>query len=131
MDNKFVTRFVGYWVVNTLFVALANSFFTGSYTLGNAFFSAPVAAAFSGFLLTVLLLLAKGLAKTQNFTKKGRMFMFLYYWGSASISIWLVARVANISGFGIVRFTWAIALGFAIAISNWVLRQAFKGMKLV
>jgi hypothetical protein len=53
-----------------------------------------------------LLLAAKGLAKNRNFTIKGRAFMFLYYWGAASVAIWLIARIANVSGFEIVRFTW-------------------------
>lgn len=131
MDKKFVMRFVGFWMVNSLVLALANSFFVSAFVLGNAYLSAPAAAVFSGFLLTILLLLAKGLAKTGNFTKKGRVFMFLYYWGASSFAIWLVARVANVSGFGIFRFTWAIGCGIVVAFSNWLLRQAYKGMKLV
>lgn len=130
MDKKFATRFVAYWIVNSIILGLATAFFPKSFTLGNAFLSVPLAAIFSGFLLTVLLLLAKGLAKGGNLKTKGKLFMFSYYWGSAAFGIWLVARIATISGFGIARFTWAIIAGFVVSLANWLLRQALKGMKL-
>lgn len=130
MDKKFLVRFIGFWVVNSLILALANTFFPGSSQLGNAFLNTPAAAIFSGFLLTVLLLLAKGLAKSANLTKNGRGIMFLYYAGAASFATWLVARVAVVSGFGIVKFTWAFVIGVTISVANWLLRQAYKGMKL-
>jgi uncharacterized membrane protein YvlD (DUF360 family) len=131
VDKKFIIKFVGYWVVNTVVLALANSFFPGAFELGNAYLGAPAAAILSGFLLTTLLLLAKGLARSKYFTVKGRVIMFLYYWGAASAGIWIVARIANVSGFGIVRFTWAIGAGFVVSLTNWLVRQVYKGMKLV
>src|SRR3989344_5322381 len=121
MDRKFIVRFVAFWSINSIVLALANSFFPGSFALGNAFLSIPMAVVFSGFLLTILLLVAKGLAKSRELTIKGRFFMFLYYWVAASGAIWLIARVAHVSGFGIARFTWAIGCGFAVAFSNWLL----------
>jgi len=127
---KFVVKFVGYWVVNAVTLALANTYFPGSFELGNAYLGIPMAVLLSGFLLTTMLFLAKGIAKSQNFAIKGRYIMFLYYWGAASVGIWVIARIAAVSGFGIVRFTWAIGAGFAVSLGNWLLRQAFKGVKL-
>ena len=131
MDKKFIIRFITYWTVNALILALANSFFPADFIFGNAYLNLPAAVIFSGFLLTVILWLAKGLAKTLSLTKKGRYFMFAYYWGSASFGVWLVARVAPVSGFGLTRFTWALGCGVAVALTNWLLRQALKGIKLV
>jgi hypothetical protein len=131
VDKKFTMKFLGYWVVNTLVLALANTFFPEAFELGNMYLSTPMAAILSGFLLTALLFLAKGLARSKYFTVKGRAIMFIYYWLAASAGIWVVARIATVSGFGIVRFTWAIGAGFAVSLSNWLLRQAYKGMKLV
>ena len=131
MDRKFVVRFVAYWMVNTLILSLANSFFPSAFAMGNAFLSIPAAGVFAGFLLTVLLLLARGLGRTKDFPERGRFFMFLYYWGAGSAGIWIIARIAHVTGFGIARFTWAIGCGFVVALASWILRQAFKGMKLV
>lgn len=130
MDKKFVTRFTAYWAVNAVVLSLASSFYPMAFAMGNAYLSVPVAALVASFLLTVMLFLARGLAKTQNLAKKGRYVMFMYYWGSASVGIWVVARIAHVSGFGIARFTWAIAVGLGVAFTNWLLRQALKGIKL-
>ncbi len=141
MDKKFIiskacskysaVKFIGYWVVNTVVLSLANSFFLGAFELGNAYLGVPAAAILSGFLLTTLLLLAKGLARNKYFFVKGRIIMFVYYWGAASAGIWTIARIANVSGFGIARFTWAIGAGFVISLANWLLRQVYKGTKLI
>lgn len=130
MDKKFIVRFLGYWTSNIMILSLANSFFPGAFALGNAYLNIPTAGIFSGFLLTVLLLLARGIARAANMPVRGRVAMFFYYWGSATIGIWLVARIASISGFGIARYTWAIGAGLAVSLTHWILRQAFKGMKM-
>jgi hypothetical protein len=66
MDKKFVIKFVGYWVVNTIVLSLANTFFPAAFELGNAYLNTPVAGLFSGLLLTILLFMAKGLARSKN-----------------------------------------------------------------
>src|SRR3989304_1359910 len=124
MDKKFVLRFVSYWIVNTVVLSLTNTLFPGEFELGNAGLSIPAAALFSGLLLTVLLLVARGLARSKYFLIKGRLLMFVYYWGATSVAIWLIARVASVSGFGISSYKWAIALGFATAFIHWIVRQA-------
>lgn len=130
MDKKFIVKFVGYWIVNTIVLSLANTFFPDALEMGNEYLSLPMSAVISGFLLTALLLLAKGLAKTRNVQTKGRYIMFLYYSFSASLAIWLIARLASLSGFGIVKYTWAIGAGVAVAFFNWLLRRVFKGLKM-
>ncbi len=128
MDKKFCIKFIGYWTLNALVLSLADSLFPDMFELGNEYITTPSAAIFSGFFLTVLLFMAKGLAKTFNLNKKGRYAMFLYYWLAAGAGVWLTARAADVSGFGVSRFTWALACGFAISFSNWLARQAFKGI---
>jgi len=131
MDKKFAIRFLGFWIINTIILTLANTIFPGAFELGNAYLNLPTAGIFSGFLITALLLIARGLARTKDLPKKGRIVMFIYYWGSASLSVWLIARVASLSGFGIARYTWAIGTGFALSLTHWLLRQAFKGVKML
>jgi uncharacterized membrane protein YvlD (DUF360 family) len=131
LKKKFTLKFLGYSIVNTLVLSLANSFFPDAFELGNAYLNAPLAGLFSGFLLTTLLFLARGLARSKYFTVKGRIIMLIYYWGAASAGIWIVARIASVSGFGIARFTWAIGCGFVISLTNWLVRQVYKGLGLI
>lgn len=126
-----IVRFISYWIVNVIILSLANTFFPAAFELGNANLNMTGAGIFSGFLLTTLLLIARGIARSRNLLVKGRMIMFAYYWGFSSISIWLIARIAGISGFGIAKYTCAIGIGFVVAFVHWGIRQAFKGMKFV
>ena len=131
MNKKFSLRFVVYWIINGLILSLANSFFPHAFEMGNANLNIFTAVIVSSLLLTALLLLARGVARKLNLTGKGRYLMFLYYWGASSVSIWVVARIAFFSGFGIARYTWAIGVGLVVAFSHWLVRQAFKGAKIV
>lgn len=131
MDKDFTTKFLGYWVANTIVLSLANTFFPDYFELGTASLSAPMAAVFSAFLITSLLFMAKGLSRKKMFKMEGRYIMFAYYWLSAFAAVWLVARIADVSGFGVASFVWAVALGFVVSLANWAVRQTYKGMKMV
>jgi len=131
MNKNIVIRFVTYWATNIILLSLAYSLYPNAFELGNKNVGVVCAAIFSSFLLTTLLFIARGLARTRNILTRGRVFMFFYYWGSASFAIWIVARIADVSGFGIARYTWAVSLGFVISFIHWCVRQSFKGMKLV
>jgi len=129
MDPKNPKKFVIVWAVNSFLLVLANSLFPESLELGNASLGTTVAAVFSGFLLTLFTRLAKPVAKNLKLVAKGRYVMFMFYWVVNSAGIWLVARVAGLSGFGIARFTWAIGLGLFATLTQWAVRQAFKKVK--
>lgn len=131
MDKNYLIRFAYYWVVNVILFSLANAFYPQGFELSNINITVVPSAIFSGFLFTALTCLARGCAKVRKMTDRGRIFMFLYYWVASSFAVWIVARMASVSGFGIAKYTWAIGLGFITSFIHWSLRQAFKGMKLV
>jgi len=126
MDNKFLLRFVSLWVVNSFVLYAASIFYPTHFVLGTAQLSVFGAAVVSGFLLTLLCKLAKGLVKT--FGLKGRTVMFVYYWAINGVLIWVIARLAPFSGFGISNFYWAFVLGLVANFVQWVARQLFKRM---
>jgi uncharacterized membrane protein YvlD (DUF360 family) len=131
INKNFVTRFGAYWIVNIIILLLVNTLFPGSFELGNVLWSTFAAAVISGILLTVLIFIARQIARYFKLPKRGRYFMFGYYWIIASASIWIIARIAAISGFGIARFYWAIATGFVVAGVHWLVRQGLKKTKLI
>jgi uncharacterized membrane protein YvlD (DUF360 family) len=124
-------RFVSYWVVNSIILSLASSLFPNGFEMGNAYLSIPLASILSGFLLTAILLIARGLARSIDLPKRGRYIMFVYYWVAASVGIWIIARIASVSGFGIARYYWAIGAALITAFIHWGVRQALKGIKLI
>ena len=130
MDKNYLLQFVYYWIVNIILFSLAYAFYPNAFELSNINIAVVPSAIFSAFLFTVLTCLARGCAKARKITNRGRIFMFLYYWAVSSAGIWIVARMANVSGFGIARYTWAIGLGFVSAFVHWRVRQSLKGITL-
>ena len=127
MDPKFLKRFVVVWFVNSLAFYLANLFYPQNMVLGNANFSALTAAFVSGFLLTLLLRIAKPFIVKFGVTKmQGRFAMFFFYFLANSFAIWILAKMAPVSGFGISKFYWAFELGFVVSLVQWLARQCFK-----
>lgn len=131
MDKKLFVRFVVLWFINSTLIFLASVLYPHIYVLGSAFAPLPVAVVVSGFFLTLLCKLGKKLTNKLNGKIKGRLGMLIYYWVINSVALWLVARFAPFTGFGITAFYWAFALGFATNLGQWLVRQLFKVTKLV
>lgn len=128
---KAYIRYTIVWLINTALILGANSLFPQNYVLGNAVIPPVYAALFTGFLLTVLCRAAKPVATKLKAQEKGRYVMFLIYFGVNTISIWVLARVSFLTGFGISAFYFAIFLGLATDLGQWVARQIFKATKLL
>lgn len=131
MNSKDLQKFVVVWAVDSLLFYFVNTFFPQGYELGTATVSVTLAVVLSGFLLALFGRLAKNFSKNSDFRKKGRPAMFLYYLAVNSLGVWLIARLAAFTGFGIARYHWAIVLGLLATLAQWLVRQVFKSLKLV
>ena len=122
--------FLSFWLLGSLFLYLATFFYPANFELGN-FWITPLAATFwAGFWITVLVWAAKPVLTKLNLKLKGRVKMFLFYWLCNSAAIWIIARFAHLTGFGISRYCWAIGLGFVMNIAQWGLWQGLKAANL-
>lgn len=127
--NKY-TPFIALWVINALVLFLASLVLPANYVLGNQNLSPVSATIVSGLLVTALAWTAKPLADAANFKIAGETNKFLFYWGANSVAVWIAARLAFISGFGISRFYWAIALGLALNMLQWATWRALSALGL-
>jgi len=109
----------------------AESLYPFAYALGNADITPTKAAIFSGFLLTIAGRAAKDILPNWGIKTTGRYKKFVVYWLVNSAAIWLIARFAFITGFGISSYYYALALGFVSTFLQWIARQVFKKAKLV
>lgn len=130
MKAKDLKKFLAFWVVNAALVYSADYLMPNGYELGNANYQPVMAALVAGLALTFVGFFAKVFAKGAGINKRGRYPMFLYYWLANSAGIWLIARVADLTGFGIARYYWAILLGFLASLLHWGARQVMKNLKL-
>lgn len=131
MDKKLFVRFLVLWFINSTLIYLAHVLYPMDFVLGTALFSLPTAVVVAGFLLTLLCKLGKFFTNKLKGKVKGRLGMLVYYWLVNGVAIWLIARFAPYTGFGITRFYWAFVLGFATNLGQWVVRQLFKATKLI
>jgi len=123
--------FLSFWLLGSLFLYLATLFYPANFELGNFWLSSLAAAFWAGFWLTALVWAAKPALVKFNLKLKGRAKMFLFYWLCNSAAIWIVARFAPLTGFGISRFYWAIGLGLILNLGQWGLWQGLKAADLV
>lgn len=124
---KLYYKFLFIWLLNSIIFLLANKYYPSSYVLGNAVMTPLTAAIVSGFILSLILKLAKNFSSKVG---KERYKLFVYYFLINAVGVWVIARLSVVSGFGIPVFTYAFCLGFFASLGQWLLRQVFKRAKL-
>ncbi|OGM31055.1 hypothetical protein A2630_00070 [Candidatus Woesebacteria bacterium RIFCSPHIGHO2_01_FULL_44_10] len=130
--TKKLLPFVVYWLVNFIIIYAAGTFFTDGFAFGSANVPTPVLAmGWTALLLIVLCRLAKPLVARVKIKFNSRLRNFILYWGVNSVAIWVLARIPALTGFGIARFYWAIGLGLATNLGQWVTRQVLKATKMI
>jgi len=128
---KHYLRFILVWLANSLLIYIASALYPLSFVLGTAFVSVAIAPFIAGLGLTLICKLGKILLAKLGVELKGRYAKFVYYWVINAAGIWSLARFAPYSGLGISAYYWALGLGFATSLFQWLLRQAFKRSNLL
>lgn len=123
--------FISIWLVNTVLIYLAALVLPAYFVLGTHLITDLPGAVLSGFLLTAFCWAAKPIVASLRIKLEGRMQMFVFYWASNFVAIWLIARFSPYTGFGIAAYYWAIALGLVASFAQWVMWQVLKKDKLV
>lgn len=94
-----------FWVHNMMLIYFAYIMFPGKFVLGTYKIGFWPAILISALIWTLII-------RRLNLTiiTRHKTVCFLLGWLFNFISLWLVARIAPYSGFGVVKFTWLIVL---------------------
>jgi len=106
--------FLIYWVVNSLLLYLATLVFPGNFVLGTYRYSVLVAAVISGFVWTLLTWITKPVQirlKVRDELKKS-----VFFFGVSFVSLWLIARFAPYTGFGVTSFVYLLGLAMVAEV---------------
>lgn len=122
MNEHSVKKYLILWAVNALVVYLAPFIAPGYVVLGNDKMTAIVAASVSAVIIVLLMTLGMKLASYAVSMRRGSEALL----GGIllvvnTLSVWITARAAVYTGFGIASF-W-ISIGFAVILSGlelWV-----------
>lgn len=118
---KRAKRFILYWIHNGIIIYLVNQLFPSKFVLGNFRFTVLLATLVSSFTLTFFLeLVSLGLTKVKKIKLDSKN-RFLIFWIANFVGLWLIARLAPLTGFGVVRFTWLIGLSLLVNILQAIL----------
>jgi uncharacterized membrane protein YvlD (DUF360 family) len=123
-----VRVFVGFWVINLLVLYLGYMVGTGSIVLGNASLTPVSAAIITGLLLTIIIFLVQPVLDILKIKAGDEKSLNLIYLVLNIVGLWVLARLAAYTGFGIVRFWVAIILGiivtfFQLAFEKYLVKK--------
>lgn len=119
MKKGMYWAFLTFWVLDSLTLYLAGLLYPSYFVLRSRWM-VPLASVFvAGFIWTFLVWVSPPLVGL--FTKiKGRTAMFVFYFLTNFVALWLTARLAPISGFGTTKFTWLIFLALVADLLQYL-----------
>ena len=122
-------QFTLLWLVNVVLLYLAEMLLPTQFTLGNNLFTPMLAALFTGFVWNVVLWNAEGMFKDLEMQSKNMMVMMGEYLGLNFVTLWLLARFAVLTGFGVSSYVYVFGLAFVanfVQYQTWVLTSKKK-----
>jgi len=110
-------KFSVLWFVNFLLIYVAVSFLPTNYTVGNDLFTPFQSAVFTSFVWNMVIWKVGNLMKEFEVNIKAEMNMMFVYLAFNFVSIWLLARFAVLTGFGVSSYLYVFLLAF---VANFV-----------
>jgi len=117
--------FISFWLLDSLLLYLATVVYPAAYTLGTFRLSVFWAAVVAGFIWTVLVWFSKPIVAIVKLKVPDKMKTFFYLLANF-VALWLVARIAPYSGFGVASFVWAFLLALVAIFVQYLVMKIIK-----
>lgn len=117
--------FIAFWALDSLLLYLATLVYPAAYTLGTFRLSTFWAAIVAGFIWTSLVWFSEPLVLIVKLKVSDKMKMAFYLLANF-VALWLVARIAPYSGFGVVSFVWAFVLALVANLTQYLIMKLVK-----
>lgn len=115
---KKLLAFVIIWVTNSILLYVAFSLYPLNFVLGNFRFGAIPSALWSGFAWTFITWLFKPVISKFNIKLNGLLMKSAFYLAANFVAIWITARMAPVTGFGVSSFTYVLGLAVVAEIAQ-------------
>lgn len=112
---------ISLWIANSIFFYAAGYLFPSFIVLGNNIRDPISSCLLNGFVLTIILALVPRMLKILSITVAKESNMAFVYFIVNFFTIWLLARLADFTGFGISSFVVALILGAVFNIFQWII----------
>lgn len=116
-------------IANGLIIYLAAYFYPGTVVLGNASLSSMAALIVTAILLTLIISQVEPLLKLTKVKLKGDFSLAVVYGLVNIIGLWIIARAAIYTGFGISTVSVAVILGVVLNLARYLVWKLVMGKK--
>lgn len=116
-------------IVNAVVLYAGSIFFPTDIVLGNSILSPILAALVTGVLLSAIMGLPEPIIKALNVKIKNEMHLALVYLVFNILGLWILARLANYSGFGVSSYIVVIVLGLILNMLQYGVWKMLDGKK--
>lgn len=116
-------------IANGLIIYLAAYFYPGTVVLGNASLSSMAALIVTAILLTLIISQVEPLLKLTKVKLKGDFSLAVFYGLVNIIGLWIIARAAIYTGFGISTVSVAVVLGVVLNLAQYLVWKLIMGKK--
>jgi hypothetical protein len=123
--KKYALSFLVIWLINLLVLYFSVLIYPNYLVFGSIYIPASVAPFTASFAWTLIVWLAKPLFNFFIKTK-GQLVMVVFYLAANFAALWLTARLAPITGFGVVKFVWLIPAVVAADIIQYLVWNLAK-----
>ena len=114
-------NFLIFWALNLVVFFVASWLFRNQVVFGNILLPYWAALLVASFLLTAVIFLVKPILVKFGLKLKGDLNWVLIYTVANIVTVWVLAHLAFLTGFGISSFIVAIVLGIILIICQWIL----------
>ena len=117
MLNLWATIFLA----NALLIYVASLLYPAYIVLGNDSLSPWAATVVTSLILTLILAIAYPLVKSMKLKKDKDLISTIFYIAINIVGVWLLARGAIYTGFGITSYLVALVLGAILVLSQYII----------
>ena|SRR3989304_1956021 len=108
--KKDLIPFIAFWIADLVLLYLAVLFMPQYFTLGTYRLSTTTALIIASLVWTIIVWLVNPVLKRLKVEIKGTLQMAVFFWLANFAALWITARLAPYTGFGVSRFTWILGL---------------------
>lgn len=117
------------WLINAVLLLLANMFLPANFVLGTHRTGVLMAAVSASLLWTIIVYLVDPLLRKLGVKTGSDMKSVVIYLVANFVAIWITARMAPLTGFGVASFIWVALLavvGNIVQFINWTVMTKAK-----
>ncbi len=116
-------------IANGLIIYLSAYFYPDAVVLGNASLTSMAALVVTAILLTLIISQVEPLLKLTKVKLKGDFSMAIVYGLVNVVGLWIIARAAIYTGFGISTVSVAVILGIVLNLVQYLVWKLVMGKK--